>query len=90
MAILQVRDIDDRLYTSLRQKAQKENRSISQEVISILEQYLANPDRIKENPTKEFLNLFWDDDRTGDKIVQDLRKARRNKKSYGDFNGLLD
>ncbi len=90
MAILQVRDIDDRLYTSLRQKAQKENRSISQEVISILEQYLANPDRIKENPTKEFLNLFWDDDRTGDKIVRDIRKARRNKKSYGDFNGLLD
>jgi plasmid stability protein len=43
MAILQVRDIDDRLYDSLKQKAQINNRSISQEVISILETYLSNP-----------------------------------------------
>ncbi|ULQ58537.1 antitoxin [Brucepastera parasyntrophica] len=90
MAILQVRDIDDRLYASLKQKAQKENRSISQEVISILEKYLANPNRIKENPTMEFLNLSWEDDREADEIIKELRTSRRNKQSFGDFDGLLN
>ena len=55
MAILQVRDIDDRLYTSLKELAQSENRSLSQEVISILEKYLSNPAVFKNNPTREFL-----------------------------------
>ncbi|MDL2229265.1 antitoxin [Treponema sp. OttesenSCG-928-L16] len=90
MAILQVRDIDDRLYASLKQKAQRENRSISQEVISILEQYLSNPNRIKENPTKEFLNLSWEDDRDADEIIKELRTTRKNKKTFGDFDGLFN
>ncbi|HOF34148.1 MAG TPA: hypothetical protein PK624_01790 [Spirochaetota bacterium] len=43
MAILQVRDFDDGLYSSLKSMAKSENRSISQEVISIIEKYLSNP-----------------------------------------------
>jgi len=43
MAILQVRDIDDRLYSLLKLRAKSENRSVSQEVISIIEKYLSNP-----------------------------------------------
>lgn len=37
MAILQVRDIDDRLYASLKAIAKSQNRSISQGVIYIIE-----------------------------------------------------
>ncbi len=37
MATLQVRDIDDRLYESLKTFANSEKRSISQEVIHIIE-----------------------------------------------------
>jgi len=57
MAILQVRDIDDRLYASLKAIAKSQNRSISQEVISIIEKYLSNPAVYKNNPTKEFIAL---------------------------------
>ena len=65
MAILQVRDIDDRLYSSLKMTAKSENRSVSQEVISIIEKYLSNPTLFKSNTTKEFISLSgsWDDKR---------------------------
>jgi plasmid stability protein len=90
MAILQVRDIDDRLYSSLKQKAQTDNRSISQEVISILETYLSNPDAFTSNSTKEFLNLYWEDNRTANEIITDIKKARKNKKPAGNFDGIFN
>jgi hypothetical protein len=92
MAILQVRDIDDRLYSSLKNLAKSENRSLSQEVISILEKYLSNPVIFKNNPTREFLSLSgsWADDRTADEIVKDIRKNRRNSKRFEAQNVLFD
>jgi len=54
MAILQVRDIDDRLYDTLKQRAHIDNRSISQEVISILEKHLSAPDTFNARTTREF------------------------------------
>jgi plasmid stability protein len=90
MAILQVRDIDNRLYSSLKQKAQMDNRSISQEVISILEAYLSNPDALTANSTKEFLNLYWEDNRTADEIITSIKKARKNKKPAGNFDGVFN
>jgi plasmid stability protein len=92
MAILQVRDIDDRLYASLKKLAQSENRSLSQEVISILEKYLSNPALFKNNPTREFLSLStpWDDDRTADEIIDDIKKNRRNSKRFGVEHVVFD
>jgi hypothetical protein len=92
MAILQVRDIDDRLYSSLKNLAKSENRSLSQEVISILEKYLSNPVIFKNNPTREFLSLSgsWADDRTADEIAKDIRKNRRNSKRFEAQNVLFD
>ena len=92
MAILQVRDIDDRLYTSLKELAQSENRSLSQEVISILEKYLSNPAVFKNNPTREFLALSgsWADERTADDIVADIKKSKRNSKRFGVEHVVFD
>jgi plasmid stability protein len=92
MAILQVRDIDDRLYSSLKNLAKSENRSLSQEVISILEKYLSNPVGFKNNPTREFLSLSgsWADNRTADEIVKDIKKNRRNSKRFEAQNVLFD
>lgn len=39
MAMLQVRDMDKRLYDTIRYSAKKANRSISQQVITILQEY---------------------------------------------------
>jgi plasmid stability protein len=92
MAILQVRDIDNRLYSSLKDLAKSENRSLSQEVISILEKYLANPAVFNNNPTGEFLSLSgsWDDNRMADEIIDDIKKKRRNSKRFEADNVLFD
>ena len=90
MAILQVRDIDDKLYDTLRQKAQFENRSISQEVVSILEKYLSAPDSNTLNATREFLNLSWDDDREAEEIAQDIAADRKNKAGFGESDGVFN
>ena len=93
MAILQVRDIDNSLYESLRARAKKEKRSVSQEVIKIIEDYLARPYTAEPNPTEEFLKLEWksDSDETAEDIIKQVRK-NRNKKStrFGNMKNVFD
>ena len=48
MAILHVRNVPDDLYESIRQQAQAQNRSISAEVIVLLQRALAGSDRSQE------------------------------------------
>jgi plasmid stability protein len=90
MAMLQVRDIDNRLYNDIKHRANIKRRSLSQEVISILEKYLANPDSFALNQTKDFLNLTFEDARRADKIIGDIRKRRKNRKLFGAANGISD
>ena len=92
MAILQVRDLDDRLYASLKAIAKSENRSISQEVISIIEKYLSNPAIFKNNPTREFIALSgaWDDERNADEIIDSINKSRKNSGRFRSENGIFD
>jgi plasmid stability protein len=90
MAILQVRDIDDRLYDTLKQRAHIDSRSISQEVISILEKHLSAPDTFNTHTTREFLNLSWEDNRSADEIIADIEKSRKNKTSFGELHGIFD
>jgi hypothetical protein len=92
MANLQVRDIDDRLYSSLKALARKENRSVSQEVVSILERHLANPLVYRDNPTKKFLELSgaWDDERSANEIINELKKSRRVSSRFGDKDVFSD
>ena len=92
MANLQVRDIEDKLYDSLRRLAKRQRRSISQEVIHILEKYLSSPHRFDKNPTEEFLKLAgsWDDDRSAEQIVHDIRKSRTSRRRFGEDNELFD
>lgn len=92
MAILQVRDIDDRLYTSLKELAKAENRSLSQEIVSILTKYLSNPKAFNRNPTREFLSLSgsWKDERTAEEIVEAIKKNRKNSKRFEAHNVVFD
>jgi plasmid stability protein len=92
MAILQVRDINDKLYDSLKTRAKMENRSLSQEVIFILEKYLSNPALFNKNSTSEFLSLTgaWDDLRSADENIGDIKKNRKNSKRFDAKNVLFD
>jgi len=91
MATLQVRDIDDRLYNFLKSSAKRQNRSLSQEVITILEEYLNSSVHAK-NSTLEFLSLTgaWKDEKSAEEIVKDLRKSRHQSSRFGTSNGIFD
>ena len=88
MAHLQVRDIDERLYASLRARAAREKRSISQEVVLILEKYLSAPTGFDTNPTDALLKLAgaWDDDRDAETIAGEVRENRRSGKRFAGDN----
>jgi len=57
MATLQVRNIEDRLYKALAARAAQNNRSISQEVVTILQDHLAQPALSHEEATRRLLAL---------------------------------
>ena len=92
MANLQVRDIDNRLYESLKNRALKEKRSISQEVIYIIERYLARPKALDVSPTEEFLQLSdsWEDDRSAEEIVASIRDGRNDSMRFTADHELFD
>jgi len=92
MATLQVRDIDDRLYNFLKTSAKLQNRSISQEVITIIQNYLNSPKTASTNATLEFLSLTgaWKEEKTAEEIVKNIRKGRRQSKRFGRKDGLFD
>jgi plasmid stability protein len=92
MATLQVRDIDDRLYKYLRTAAKLQNRSISQEVITIIQNYLNKPQNTSSNATLEFLALSgaWKDERAADDIISDIRTHRTHSDRFGEKNGVFN
>jgi len=83
MATLQVRSMDDQLYEALGKMAAREQRSISQQVIVILKEHLAQPMR-HANATEDFLALCatWKDDRSAEEIVRDIRASRQSERRF--------
>ena len=75
MAMLQVANIDDRLYDALQARAASDNRSIGQELELILREFLARPHCDPQEATEALLALAgsWQDQRTAEEIIADLR-----------------
>lgn len=92
MAMLQVRDMDDRLYDRLRFAAKLDNRSISQQVITILQNYFASVPIKTKNATEEFLKLAgtWEDSRTTEEIIDDIYSSRVNSTRFEALDGIFD
>lgn len=92
MATLQVRDMDDRLYDQLKMSAKIHNRSISQEVITILQEYLNSNQQTTKNATIEFLALTgsWKDERDADEIINDVKRSRQKSERFGENSVLFD
>jgi plasmid stability protein len=89
MATLQVKGMDDRLYQALGSRAAMENRSISQEVVSIIQKYLSSPARDHRETGRAILDLAgsWQDQRSPVEIASDIRRSRRYRhrsKELGD------
>lgn len=80
MATLQVRGMDDALYRALAARAAQDNRSISQQVVVIIRDFLAGPGRSTREATEAFLQLSgsWTDERPASEIADEIQGARRS------------
>ncbi len=89
MATLQVKGMNDDLYRALAARATSEQRSISQQVTRIIQDYLATRRGSAEETTAALLELCgtWKDHRSAADIAGDIRRAR---KSGGRLIDVLD
>jgi len=84
MANLQIKGIEDELYKELKKMAAEENRSVSQQALFLVKEYLARKRHLRtlRTPAQILLDLSdsWEDNRDPAKIVTQIKKARRNSK----------
>jgi predicted CopG family antitoxin len=84
MANLQIKGMDDELYKELKRIAAEENRSISQQTVFLVRDYIAKKQKVRgiKTPAQVLLELTgsWKDDRNTAEIVSEIRKARKNLK----------
>ena len=84
MATLQVKGMDDDLYEALKGRAERDRRSISQEVVVMLREGLARPSGSPDRSTQVLLGLAgsWEDDRTPEALARSLRESRRSGRRF--------
>ena len=92
MANLQVRDIDDQIYEALKKRAKQQHRSLSQEVVYIIEEYLSRPNIDSTRQTESFLQLVgaWQGPESAEEILTSIRKGRIESKRFKGQHGLFD
>jgi len=92
MANLQVRDIDDRIYAALKQRAKRRHRSLSQEVVHIIEEELSRPAADHRRQSEMLLELCgsWQGPETASQIIDSIRWSRVRSKRFMTHHGLPD
>ena len=84
MANLQIKGIEDNLYKKIKEMAASENRSVSQQVLSLIKEYIARKGKIQslKPPAQVLLELSgsWEDNRSADKIISEIKRGRKNSK----------
>ncbi len=82
MANLQIQGIDDKLYSEIKKLAASQKRSVSQQVLLLIQDYLAKMPALEkaQSPSEVLLELHgsWMDDREADQIVDQIKKDRKN------------
>ena len=88
MANLQIKGINPELYEELKKLAAAENRSVSQEVLFLVKNYLAGKGHIikLKTPAQVLLELSgsWEDNRPADEIIADIKSARKNSRKLSE------
>jgi hypothetical protein len=84
MANLQIKGVQDDLYEEIKKVAEAENRSVSQQVLFLIRDYLARQKAIKRlrSPAQVLLELSgsWEDEREAGEIVAAIKAARKSSK----------
>jgi plasmid stability protein len=82
MAILQIKGIDDVLYSRLKQMAAEDSRSVSQEVLHLTKEYMARREarNLDATSARALLALAgsWEDQRDAVEVAREIRASRRN------------
>ena len=86
MANLQIKGMEDELYRELKKMAAEENRSVSQQALFLVKEYLARKRHMRalKTPAQILLDLSgsWEDNRNSSKIITEIKKSRRNSKKF--------
>ena len=84
MANLQIKNIQDELYEEIKRLARAENRSVSQQVLFLVKEYLAKRKHLTaaKSPAQVLLELSgsWEDDKNAEQIVKEIKSARKSSR----------
>lgn len=84
MANLQIKGIDSELYEELKKLAAEENRSVSQQTLFLIKDYLAKRQHVRQlkTPAQILLDLSgsWKDDQDAETIIARVKRVRKNSK----------
>ena len=84
MSNLQIKGIEETLYAQIKKLAVTEHRSMSQQVLFVIKDYMARGKALHttKTPAQVLLQLSgsWEDERTPEDIVADMRRARKNSR----------
>ena len=82
MANLQIKGMNDEFYAQIKALAGSENRSISQQILFMTKEYLLKKQQLQavKMPAQVLLELAgaWEDDRSAEEIIADLKQSRKN------------
>ncbi|MDP2992054.1 MAG: hypothetical protein RDU59_04245 [Thermodesulfobacteriota bacterium] len=88
MANLQIKGVKEDLYEEIKRLAAAENRSVGQEMLFLVKEYLSRKGRIGnlKTPAQVLLELAgsWEDDKTAEEIVAEIRSARKNSRKLSE------
>ena len=84
MANLQIKNMDDDFYKKIKALADAENRSVSQQVIFLVKDYLLKRHNISglKTPAQILLDISgsWDEKVEADEIIERIKSKRTNSK----------
>ena len=84
MANLQIKGIENELYEEIKRLAADENRSVSQQVLFLVKEYLTRKHYLytSKTPAQVLLELSgsWEDDKKAEEIISQIKNARKNSK----------
>jgi hypothetical protein len=84
MANLQIKNVEDNLYEEIKKLASAENRSVSQQVLFLVKEYLAKRKHLTatKSPAQVLLDLSgsWEDDKNAEQIVKEIKSARKSSR----------
>jgi hypothetical protein len=84
MANLQIKGIQDALYAEIKDIASAENRSVSQQILFLVKEYLARRKGFQalKTPAQVLLELSgsWEDEKSIKQIIDEIKAVRKNSR----------